>query len=181
MPMDQEPQVATGLAGLQAPAPTPSPIPAPTAEAVPEAALAALPNPGAPVQIAGLADDLTAKVPEINQVAQEAVQQFQLADQRQAENENKVRDFMGKLAAAKRPEDTPYVPPPIPLRIAEQTRKEMETGAARVAEFEAQQAARPRARPETDRSMTPVFRPADFVPDQKKGQGNLASASARTL
>lgn len=64
------------------------------------------------------------------------------------------------------PDPTPPAPPPIPPRIMDQTRAEMEAGRARVARFEAQEAARPKQAPPSEKEglMTPVHRPGDHVP-----------------
>jgi len=139
-------------------------------------------------KVVGLGEDVTRTVTEINQPAAVAaaqdVQNFTRDVQEQAENDNMQRDFMVAVAAARNPEPKPYTPPPIPERIAEATRLEMEAGRRRVSEFAAIEAARPKPQPQAqpgNATMTPVFRPADFVPDQKKGQGNIASDSARTL
>lgn len=175
MPTDQEEPVATGL--------TAQPLPEqklPTDTAALTAATEAAPVASADVplvQVAGLGPDVTVKVAEVNQ----SVQEFDLAVQRQAENDNLKKDFVEQVMALRVPEAVPAPPPPIPPRIAEQTRLEMEAGKARVKEFEAQQASRPRPAPAPDGTMTAVFRPEDYIPDPKKGQGNLASASARTL
>lgn len=174
MPTDQEETVVTGLAAPAAPEQKST---TDTAEVAETAAVETAPVASADVplvQVAGLGADVTTKVEEI-------VQQFPIEVQRAAENENLKRDFMEKVAAANRPEDKPYTPPAVPIRIAEQTRLEMAAGAQRVAEFEAQKASRPQPKPQQDGTMTPVFRPADFVPNQKKGEGLIASASARTL
>jgi hypothetical protein len=181
MPMDQEDQVATGLVAPQAPAPKSTTDTA--AVAVTEAAPVA--SADVPlVQVAGLGEDLTKKVEEVNQPAAAVAaptQDFTADDQLHAESDNLQRDFMARIAAARAPDPKPYTPPAVPERIAEQTRLEMEAGRRRVEEFAALEASRPKRAPQTDGSMTPVFRPEDFVPNQKKGQGNLAGASARTL
>lgn len=64
------------------------------------------------------------------------------------------------------PDPEPPAPPPVPPRIMDQTKAEMAAGAARVARFEAQEAARPKQAPPSEKEglMTPVHRPADHVP-----------------
>lgn len=186
MQADQEMEtglVDTGLTDLAMPEPTPSNVPS------------------EPVTINGLGDDVTVKVAEINHPAMVAakmqveaqvpsrgdpteLQPFSKEMQEQAENENTVRNFMQSLHAARNPEPKVYTPPPVSERMAEQTRLEMEAGRKRVEEFDAMQASRPRPTPIVDPregTSVPVFRPADFVPDQRKGQGNLARNSARNL
>ena len=195
MPTDQEGMVDTGLAG----APTAQPEQKFTTDTVSENKYGKGDNGAAPVasadvplvQVAGLGDDVTRKVDEVNQPAQvaaaveakaqEPTQDFSKEDQLHAESDNLKRDFLQRVAAARAPEIKPYTPPAVPPRIAEQTRLEMEAGRQRVAEFAEQQASRPRPAPQQDGSMTPVFRPEDYVPNQKKGEGLIASASARTL
>jgi hypothetical protein len=148
---------------------------------------AAEPTPSAePVTIQGLSDDVTVKVTEVNQpaVAAEALQQFSKETMEQAENENMARNFALSMQAARNPEVVPYTPPAVPKAIAESTRLEMEAGRKRVAEFEEMERLRPKPAPVQDPhagSSTAIFRPADYVPDQRKGQGNAASDSARPL
>jgi len=189
MPMDQDQEVVeTGLAGMQVPEPTPS---------------------VEPVTIQGLEDDLTVKVAEVNQPAvvlaaatraemetgaatlqanyrggPTTEQPFTKDLQEQAENENMQRNFMLSMQQAQRPEVKPYTPPEVPKQIAETTRLEMEAGRKRVAEFAALEQARVRIVPQHDPSAgktVPVFRPADWVPDQRKGEGHVAGNSARPL
>lgn len=172
MPTDQEETVVTGLAAPAAPAQK-STIVTDAAEA---------PRADVPlVAISGLGDDVTSKVEEVNQPAEAAVQNFSRDTLTEAENENMRQDFMADLKRANTPVVNEYQTPAIPVRIAEQTRLEQEAGRARVAEFEAQKVQRPQPEPQKNGTMTEVFRPDDFVPDQKKGQGLIASNSARTL
>lgn len=179
MPTDQDQAVTTGLVAPEAPAQNSTIADDTKAGDATEAAPVA--SADVPlVQVAGLGPDVTAKVEEVNQPAAAVSQDFTKDDQLHAESDNLQRDFLARVAAAKeagKPKE--YTTPPIPERIAEQTRLEMEAGRRRVAEFAALEASRPK-RPGTQDTVA-VFRPADFVPDQKKGQGVIASNSARTL
>ncbi len=59
-----------------------------------------------------------------------------------------------------------YVPPPITESMAQRIREEQEAGARAVAKHAAQQAARPQPpRDPKEGFTTPVYRPADVVPD----------------
>ncbi len=179
MPTDQETEsnlVATGLAGLV----QSEPISASPVEAAPVQS-ADVPL----VQVAGLQDDVRVKVGEVNhpELVAEATRQRKTHDEMaRMESDAIKRAFYEKLSARQEPPKV-YVPPPVPERIAEATRLEMEAGRRRVAEFAEQQANRPKpAEPHpSEGTSTAVFRPADYVPDQRKGQGTVASASARTL
>jgi len=59
----------------------------------------------------------------------------------------------------------------------------MEAGQQRVAEFEAQEATRREVHEAhkrdkwADKGSTPVFRPDDYIPDPKKGQGVIKASS----
>ena len=73
-----------------------------------------------------------------------------------------------------------YTPPPVPAGIAEKTRLEIEEGQKRVAMAEAQKQNRPAPKKEPDATTTtPVYRPADFVPNMSQGQN--ASKSYKAL
>jgi hypothetical protein len=121
------------------------------------------------------------KVAEINQ-ADDAVQQFSRDLMERAESENLARNFALSMQAQRNPVVVPYVTPAVPPQIAENTRLEMEAGRKRVAEFEALEAARPKRAPDpTQGGSVAVFRPGDYVPDQKQGQGLVAGNSARPL
>lgn len=113
----------------------------------------------------------TADVPAGRSVSAEPSKELYL----EATDDNAKRNFVEQVFAARNPEVKPYVAPPIPPRIAEQTRLEMEAGRRRVADFEAQQASRPQRPVEPDGTTTAVFRPADYVPDQQKNQGHVGA------
>src|SRR5262245_56041682 len=91
---------------------------------------------------------------------------------------NREHDFIKAIMAARAPvEKHVYVPPPPPPAMIEQTLLEMEAGRKRVEEFQAQEAERLAAHERhkrdkwADKGSTPVFRPPDYVPDPKKGEG----------
>jgi hypothetical protein len=99
--------------------------------------------------------------------------------------QNREHEFIGAIMEARKPPDVKeYTPPQVSAAIAEQTRLEMEAGAKRVAEFAAQEAERQAVHERNkrdkwaDKESVPVFRPDDYVPDQKKGQGNITATSA---
>lgn len=99
----------------------------------------------------------------------------------EAVEDNRQQTFVTSILEARAPKIiTPYQPPPIPVGVAAQTAREMEAGRARVAEFAANEEIRKKVAEAhrsdkwgSEQKSTPVFRPADFVPDQKKGQGRL--------
>lgn len=150
---------------------------------VSEAEVAGPTAPSEPIAIIGLPDDLTVRVAEINQFA-EAVQGFDKDTYERAQEDNLQRDFVEKIMEARRAVSVkPYIAPPIPAQISEQTRMEMEAGKKRVAHFEEQERLRPRPHRNADvnGTMVPVFRPDDFIPDPRKGQGVAATSSYRPL
>ena len=95
-----------------------------------------------------------------------AKQRAELA--RLAEQDRKKREFTEAVLAARQPKTPVNVVQPVAPRILEQTRLEMEAGRAAVAKAEA---AKPQSRPQPqqDPGVTPVFRPADYVPKMNKG------------
>jgi hypothetical protein len=99
--------------------------------------------------------------------------------------QNREHEFIGAIMEARKPQEVKeYTPPQVSAAIAEQTRLEMAAGAKRVAEFAAQEAERQAVHERNkrdkwaDKESVPVFRPDDYVPDQKKGQGNITATSA---
>lgn len=103
----------------------------------------------------------------------------------EAMEQNREREFIDAILEARKPPEVPkYVPPTPPPAVQEQTRLEMEAGKKRVMEFTAQeldrQAAHERNRKDkwADKANIEVFRPDNYVPDQKKGQGNVVATSA---
>jgi hypothetical protein len=145
---------------------TPQPVEA-------EAKVEASPEPSAPINFAEpvSAADLVAGVSEDPDKAVPVISADQLAAlQAQAANDDVKRDFTLKVLAARAKNDVPEpVPPPLAPRVAEQTRAEIEAGRKMNAHHAALAVHRPA--PVPDKNSTPVFRPGDYVPDQKKGQG----------
>lgn len=97
-----------------------------------------------------------------------------------AENEDLARDFTQQVMAA-RQSQVEKVPEPSPIapRIVEQTNAEMTAGRACVAAAEAHfhRHGKP-VRPDAEEKGTvAVFRPGDYIPDQKKGQGNIQATT----
>lgn len=87
--------------------------------------------------------------------------------------ENEMRDFNTQLGNANRPVIKTYTPPPVPQAIADATRREMEAGRQRVAEFAEVEAIRReqmanRTKEPWEGNTTQVFRPAAYVPDPKQ-------------
>lgn len=85
------------------------------------------------------------------------------------------RDFTLKVLAARaKKEEPPAPPPPLAPRMAEQTNAEIEAGRKMNAHHAALQVHRPKPPgPEHGEKHQAVFRPADYVPDPKKNQGNV--------
>lgn len=105
---------------------------------------------------------------EVRQMALAA----QRAQQEQAiidERERKKREFLQKVADARRPQVNPQVPQPVSPRILEQTRREMAEG-ARQNEIHAERTRSGPIPPRPDVQSTPVHRPADWVPNMNQGQ-----------
>jgi hypothetical protein len=154
--------------------------------------------PSPPVNISGLEPDVIHRVEELNQAmdayrAQTAVHPKSLNSiapdydpdtYQRAHDDNLKRDFLE--AVGQRNSFNPsggggnnppeYVPPPIPARVAEQTRLEMEAGRRAVAEAEARDkamAAIRKANQERDAAasgtMKTVFAPDDYVPNMQQG------------
>jgi hypothetical protein len=103
----------------------------------------------------------------------------------EAMDTNREHDFVKAIMEARKPVATPeYTPPAVPPAIAEQTRLEMEAGRKRVMEFAGQEIERQEAHERhkrdkwADKGSVEVFRPDDYVPDQKKGQGHVIATSA---
>ncbi len=92
----------------------------------------------------------------------------------QAHRDDEKRDFTLKVLEARAPVNTePVEMPVIADRILEQTRLEMEAG-RKMNDHHASLAVH-RPPPAPDKGTTAVFRPEDYVPDQKKGQGNIVA------
>ena len=92
----------------------------------------------------------------------------------EAEMEDVKRTFTLELLKSREPVEVVHATPPIAPRIVEQTRLEMEAGKAAVAKAAEQAGNRPVRKPDPSEGKTvAVFSPGDYVPDQKKGQGNV--------
>lgn len=121
------------------------------------------------------AADLTAGVGEKPEEAVPVISAEQLrALQNEAAREDLKRDFTLKVLEARKQNDAPEpAPPPLAPRMAEQTNAEIAAGRKMNEHHAALQFHRPKV--EQDRTKhEAVFRPADYVPDQKKGQGNVS-------
>lgn len=95
--------------------------------------------------------------------------------QKEAARDDTKRDFTLKVLAARAKQDQPEAaPPPLAPRIADQTNAEIAAGQKMNAHHAALAVHRPVHVPHpTEGRSTAVFRPGDYVPDQKKGQGNI--------
>lgn len=171
----------------QSPKSKETPPQAMTDRSEPTAAVAA-PSPFISVPGLDAMQDVTTKVEEINQVAEvaaarEQLQQFDKDTYTAAQDDNLQHDFVRRVLAARQsPNQTPYVPPPIPPVIAERTRLEMEAGRKAVEQRAAVDASRPRPAPQRDPgAMIAVFRPDEFVPDlhPKRNQGLVPTVTSR--
>lgn len=163
---------------VPAPPTTPSPTPAsapPVAVAVPSAAASMvisdepIPTPPDAVPVP------PAPSPSIQSPALDAAAAKEQARITLLENE-KNAFYMAILAARKQGLPPALVTQPVAPHIVNQTQQEMAAGAAQVAKNAEAQGRRiitPTALP-TDGTMTPVFRPPEYVPDQRKGQGNVS-------
>jgi hypothetical protein len=101
------------------------------------------------------------------------------AIQKEAARENDKRDFFLKIHNARQPAPEPvHTPPALAPRMVDQLNAEIEAGRAMVAKNEARAPRAHHVQHPADGKVVPVFRPADYVPDQKKGQGHV---NARTL
>ena len=96
----------------------------------------------------------------------------------EANRDNIKADFVRKVMEARAKAAEPPPPPqPVAPAIAEQTKAEQEAGRQAVARHAEQARIHRRPAPEPQTS-TAVFRPADYVPDQRKGQGYIKSQTA---
>ena len=88
-----------------------------------------------------------------------------------------AKQFTERVLAARKPENTEPRPQPVAPGIVNQTRAEMEAG-QKMNEHHANlklNAPQRKRIDATEGKNTPVFRPNDYVPDQKKGQGNVGA------
>lgn len=95
--------------------------------------------------------------------------------------EREKREFYDKIMAARQPLPEPPPPPPVAPRVAEQTAAEMAAGARQVARHAEARAINPPPPREDDTRTTRVFAPEDYVPDPRKGQGVIPTATYRVL
>jgi hypothetical protein len=166
-------------------APAAAPVPIPPTPPVVESV--APPTPTASTMV--ISDEPIAAPPDavpvpaapaapIQSSALDAAAQAEQARVRQLENE-KNAFYQAVLAARHQGIPPAIVTQPVPERIASQTELEKAAGAAAVAAHAAAQGRRiiPATALPTDGTMTPVFRPGDFVPDQKRGQGNVTNTT----
>lgn len=123
-------------------------------------------------QIAEGAPDITAPVTPAPKSAHEIAQEKEAA--RLAKLEADKKAFVERVMEARKPEEKPVVAQPVAPAILKQTQLEMAAGARMNKHFEQFHAAHPQPTghvPAPGEKTTSVFRPADYVPDQKKGQG----------
>ncbi len=157
-------------------APIPAPIPPPIPPVVPTPTAMVISNDPIPVPADAVPVPAASKAP-IQSSALDAAAAQEQARITQLENE-KNAFYQAVLAARKQGVPPAIVTQPVPERIRAQTELEQAAGAAAVAAHAAAQGRRiiP-ASPTTEGTTTPVFRPADYVPDQRKGQGNVTSTT----
>ena len=161
-------QPAAPAPTLPPPATAPTPPPSSTASAM---VISNEPIPAPPDAVPVPA----APSPPIVSSALDAAAAKEQARITQLENE-KNAFYQAILAARKQGIPPALITQPVPEHIKTQTQQEMAAGAAQVAKNAEAQGRRiiaPTALP-TDGTMTPVFRPPEYVPDQRKGQGNVS-------
>jgi hypothetical protein len=146
-PQEQDQPVETGLSAA---APQPNSDPIHFAEPISEAE-----------QTAVVSDEPTITEAQMN------------ALQAEAARDDTKRDFTLKVLEARAKKDEPpAAPPPLAPRMADQTNAEIEAGRKMNEHHASLQARRPVHVPtQADGKSTAVFRPGDYVPDPKKGQG----------
>lgn len=130
-----------------------------------------------PIPLLTLEDIITGALDELPPVVEDKFIEFQVPDYpkdlyNEAVIANEMRDFNTQLGNAMRPEIKTYTPPPVPPAIAEATRREMEAGRKRVAEFAAVEQQRrvvmaERKKEPWEGNTTAVFRPTAYVPDPR--------------
>lgn len=102
----------------------------------------------------------------------------EIAQEKEAERvaglEAEKKAFVEKVMAARKPEEKPIVVQPVSPAMVKQREAEMAAGRRMNEHYEQFHKAHPQPKgPVDDTKHTAVFRPADYVPDQKKGQGNV--------
>lgn len=155
------------------------PSPADNRQATPEMLAAALEAANAQAQAAQ-----GAQVPEEQEKSDPKLNAREQADAEHAQaTRARIDEFTQRVRQANRSEAPIHVPSPLPERIAAQTQAEMAAGQKLNEHFANLQHTAPKRKiihnPKlglrTEGTSTPVFRPADYVPDQKKGQGNVGA------
>jgi hypothetical protein len=98
---------------------------------------------------------------------------------KEAVAENDKEDFRARILAARAPQPEPEPMKPVMSdRMLEQTKAELAAGAEMVKKNEAERLARGHTVHVPDRGEgknTEVFRPANYIPDPKKNQGNVGA------
>ena len=172
MPKDKQDQVVeTGLLGTQASEPEAEPVTA-------SVKMVELPELDRLVE-QELQRDRTVQVSQPTPIPSEVTVDHKTYEE--ALEDNRKRDFVLAILKARQPSQVQQPTQPVIPAMLEQTRREMEAGAARVAFHAEQEAIRPPRPREDNDTMIPVFRPSDYVPDPKKGEGTVASNTARVL
>jgi hypothetical protein len=98
----------------------------------------------------------------------------------EARRENQKKDFHDKVMDARRPKPEPvFNPPALAPRMVEQLNAELAAGAAQVAKHAAHQAKHGTPPQLPEPNVKPVFRPGDYVPDPKKGQGRIVAQTLK--
>lgn len=89
--------------------------------------------------------------------------------------QERARQLQARVDRSNKPKPAP-VPPPIPPALLDQRHAEMEAGRKMVAHHNSLKALRPQPKANSNEgTTTPVFRPGDYIPDQRKGQGNVSA------
>jgi hypothetical protein len=88
----------------------------------------------------------------------------------------RLQEFVDKVRAVNKSENKPIVVQPVNPHIQKRTNDEIAAGRKAAAAHAAARAANPPAphkKEPWEGSSTEVFRPADYVPDPRKGQGQV--------
>lgn len=140
-------------------------------DALNEPTISAEPTPATPTPEPAT-EPVTAPVARTGDEARKAYEAMKAAEveRQRVEDERKKAEFVKQVMEARNQPEPEHKPQPIPPRLAEQTRREMEEGARqnqRHAEFHAQNPMPRGHNPMGD--SQPVFRPADYVPNFDQG------------
>jgi hypothetical protein len=173
--LESAPSPAPATPSAPSPAPTPAPtVAAPTTPAPAVAQTMIISNEPIPTPPDAVPVPPVVTAP-IHSPALDAAAAAEQARQTKLENE-KNAFYQAILKARTQGVPPPIVAQPVAPHIVTQTELEKAAGAAAVAKAAEAQGRRiipPTALP-TDGTMTPVFRPPEYVPDQRKGQGNVS-------